>query len=151
MAITVNWKKLLVLGLLMLAPFMLAKCGSAGEMNSAEARVGPKGPTTPSKYYFEMATPSIVIQSGGMAYFQVRVWDSLGNVAGGIYVTFSGDFKPTGTTIPSFPTNSDGITGIGIEVKASAGQIMYVTATVEDMSLTIPVQVIANAGGGGAK
>ncbi|MBI5814593.1 MAG: hypothetical protein HZB29_03180 [Nitrospinae bacterium] len=140
---TVNWKKLLILGLLMLAPLMLARCGTAADSNSASSTVGPKGPTSPSKYYFDLTAASLVVTTSGTAYYEVRVWDSNGNAAGNVNVTFSGDFETSGNTLTTGITGIDGITGMGISVKGSAGTVMYLTASVENLSLTIPVQVVS--------
>lgn len=142
MAYVIDWKKIIILSALLLAPLALANCGLPAENNSAASTVGPKGPTFPSKYYFDLTASSIVMQSGGSVAYKVRVWDSLGNMAGGVMVLFSGSGKwdpKTGTT------GLDGMTYGTSEITGGAGTIHYTTVTVEDLSLTIPIQVIAGA------
>jgi hypothetical protein len=143
MAYAMDWKKILIISALLLAPLALMNCGSAGENNSASSRVGPKGPTDPSKLYFDLTAESIVVQSGGTAAFTVRVRDSLGNVAGGVSVLFSGAGTWTGN--PG-TTNLNGVVSGTLAITGGAGTLAYVTATVEDMSLTIPVQVLPTGG-----
>ncbi|MBI4666136.1 MAG: hypothetical protein HY751_06995 [Nitrospinae bacterium] len=141
----INWKKILVIGALLLAPLALTQCGSAGEQNSAEEKVGPVGPTYPSRYYFDLSVAPIIVQSNGTVTFTVQVHDSRGNVAGGVSVILAGPDTST-----SGVTDSNGFFFGVLEVKGTAGSIIYVTGTVEDMSLTIPVQVIPSTSGGGS-
>lgn len=142
MAYAMDWKKIIILFALLLAPLALANCGLPAENNSAASTVGPKGPTFPSKLYFDLTVSSIVIQSGGSVQITIRVWDSNGNMAGGVPVHASGTGK---WTEPTTSTGLDGMAHGFLEITGGAGTIAYITITVEDSSLTIPVQVIAGA------
>lgn len=142
MAYAMDWKKILILFALLLAPLALSNCGTPQESNSASSTVGPKGPTFPSKLYFDLTASSIVIQSGGSVQITVRVWDSLGNMAGGVSVHASGTGK---WATPTATTGIDGMAHGFLEMTGGAGTIAYITVTVEDLQLTIPVQVIAGA------
>lgn len=139
MAYAMDWKKILIISALLLAPLALTNCGSAGENNSASNRVGPTGPTYPNKLYFDLTAETIVVQSGGSVAYTVRVWDSLGNMAGGVSVLFSGTGK---WTVNTALTDISGMAHGTLEMTGGAGTLAYVTVTVEDKSLTIPVQVV---------
>lgn len=140
MAYAMDWKKILILFALLLAPLALANCGLPAENNSASSTVGPVGPTFPSKYYFDFTASSIVVQSGGSVAFTVRVWDSNGNMAGGVSNTFTGSGKWEN---PTTTTDLNGMDRGILTVEGGAGTIDYVTVTVENLSLTIPVQIVA--------
>jgi hypothetical protein len=139
MAYAIDWKKILILAALLLAPLALTNCGSAVN-NAATSNVGPKGPTYPNKLYFDLTATSSVAQSGGSVTFSVRVWDSLGNMVENVSVIFSGGGTWTSATVT---TDGSGIANGALTV-SGAGTISYVTVTVENMSLTIPVQIIAS-------
>lgn len=137
MAYAIDWKKIVLLAALLLAPLALTNCGSAGENNAAGSKVGPAGPTYPNKLYFDLTTETIVVASNGTATFTVRVWDSAGNMASGVSVILAGpDTSTSGTT------DGSGIFHGVLTVSGGAGTLIYVTGTVENMSLTIPLQVI---------
>ena len=149
MAHAIDWKKILILAALLLAPLALTNCGSAAS-NSASSTVGPTGPTYPSKFYFDLTATTSVAQPGMTVTFSVRVWDTDGNMVEGMEVIMSGSgvgLPSSGTTTQtstSTATNSSGICNASFKIGDTAGgTISYITAIVEDMSLTIPVQVIA--------
>ncbi len=137
MAYAIDWKKILILAALLLAPLALTNCGSAAENNAATSNVGPKGPTYPNKLYFDLTAESSVVSSNGTVTFTVRVWDSVGNMAGNVAVILAGP-----DTSYSGSTDGSGILHGVLTISGGAGTIVYVTATVENESLTIPVQVI---------
>ena len=139
MAYVIDWKKILILAALLLAPLALTNCGSSAENNSASSAVGPAGPTYPGKLYFDLTATTSVLQQTFPGTFTVRVWDSAGNMAGNVSVIFAGpDTSYSGTT------DGSGIIHGVLTITGGAGTIVYVTATVENESLTIPVQVIAS-------
>jgi hypothetical protein len=137
MAYAMDWKKILIISALLLAPLALTNCGSAGENNSASNRVGPVGPTYPNKLYFDLTVETIVVIPNGTVTFTVRVWDSLGNMAGGVSVIMAGT-----TDSATGVTDTSGVYHAILKQSGGAGTIVHVTATVENMSLTIPVQVV---------
>jgi hypothetical protein len=148
MAYAMDWKKILIISALLLAPLALTNCGSSSENNSASSKVGPSGPTYPNKLYFDLTTEATVVRDGDIVSITVRVWDAVGNMAGNVSVYFSGGGSwvlPT-TPAPVVVTDSAGIAHGMVSMKGGAGTLVYVTATVENMSLTIPVQIIATGG-----
>lgn len=147
MAYAIDWKKVVLLAALLLAPLALTNCGSA-EDNAASSTVGPAGPTYPSKLYFDLTAVNSVVQQTSAATFTVRVWDSAGNMASDVFVTLNGSSSYTDLTTASGIVSYGGFSWTGasdIYVACGAGiiTVVYVTATVEDLSLTVPVQIIA--------
>jgi len=144
MAYAMDWKKILIISALLLAPLALMNCGSAGENNAATSRVGPSGPTYPNRLYFDLTAETIIVAPKSSVVFTVRVWDALGNMAANVVVYFSGG---GGKWDPAFViTDANGMVHGVTTVDGGAGTIMYVTVTVENMSLTIPVQIISTGG-----
>jgi len=127
---------------LLMAPMLGAGCNSLQSETVAEHHVGPAGPTYPSGYYFDVSvTPHSITTTGThTVYYTVRVWDSNGNVVAGAPVQDSGADKG-GVTY----TDYAGIVYIGIALKTAgtgSSEVFYMTFTVEDSSLTIPLQLI---------
>lgn len=137
MAYAMDWKKIIIISALLLAPLALTNCGSAGENNAASSRVGPVGPTYPNKLYFDLTAETIVVQADGTVTFTVRVWDSFGNMAGNVTTILAGP-----TTSTTGVTDTGGIFHGVLTVKGGAGTLVYVTATIENMSVTIPIQIL---------
>jgi len=138
---TLSWKKILGLIALILAPFLLAQCGDAGM--SATSTVGEAGPTEPSGYYFNATVSPHSIISGAIVTIHVRVWDSNGNLASGVWIALSGvvaDPKDVQTQ-----TGSDGTGGWVFEMKYPPGSVIPVNITVENKTLSVPVQIITGA------
>jgi len=131
--------KILLLAALFMAPPLMAGCGAAPESESvAQSYAGPTGPTFPSSYYFDLSITPHTIQTPGTVGVTVRVWDSRGNVVANAPIIFVGpDTSTTGTT------SAGGISTKVLEIKGNAGGVVFVTVTVEDSSLTLPVQIVA--------
>ncbi|VAX25077.1 hypothetical protein MNBD_NITROSPINAE02-860 [hydrothermal vent metagenome] len=127
----------LVLGAVLLVQ---SGCGPQDEQ-SAQNKVGPAGPTTQNKLYFDLAIAPHTIQSGSTVSIIVKVWDSAGNMASDVLVILSGIvIDPTKATTQ---TDGNGWSGWIVKVKDGPGTIVNITATVEGMSLTAPLQIIA--------
>lgn len=137
MAYAMDWKKILIISALLLAPMVLTNCGSSAENNASSNRVGPVGPTYPNKLYFDLTAETTVVAPDGTVTFTVRVWDSVGNMAGNVTVILAGP-----TTSATGVTDTGGLYHGVLQVKGGAGTLIYITGTVENMSLTIPVQVL---------
>ncbi len=135
-----SWKKTLTLILLLVTPLILVRCGSGGE-TVASHTVGPVGPSWPSSYYFDATVTPHTIKNNGTVLVTVQIWDSNGNVAGGVLVTIVGP-ETSGTAT----SDSGGLASAVLTVTGNAGSIVYLTCGVEDTVLTIPVQVLANGG-----
>jgi len=133
----ISWKKTLTLILLLVTPLILVRCG--GGESVASHTVGPVGPSWPSSYYFDATVTPHTIKSNGTVLITVQVWDSNGNVAGGVLVTIVGP-ETSGTAT----TDTGGLASSVLTVTGNAGSIVYLTCGVEDTVLTIPVQVIAD-------
>jgi len=127
---------------LLMTPMLGAGCNSLQSETVAEHHVGPAGPTYPSGYYFDVSvTPHSITTTGTHSVlYTIRVWDSNGNVVSGVMVAASGADK-----VGYIPTDYAGIASVGIEMKTSGtggSEVFYMTFTVEDSALTIPVQLI---------
>jgi len=107
--------------------------------------VGPVGPTQPSGYYFDLTVTPNALFVGGGVQSSVNVRDSHGNAVGGasVVITVSGidAFDAAGLAIT---TNANGQGSMWMEYKGvGIGGLSFFTATLENRSLTAPVQLIA--------
>ena len=143
-----TWQKILILGALFVAPLLLARCGDGSE-HVPSAHVGPTGPTSPSKYYFEMTIAPHTLYRGGWVITVVRVWDRFGNVAPWVRVnlTTSG-FNAIEAPLVDY-TDANGIVQTHTKVTANTSYIGYITTEVEGSFLTLPVTI--NIGTGAAE
>lgn len=134
-----TWKKIVILGVLLVTPFALAQCGSnTGGDSVASHRVGPKGPTFPGQYYFEVTvTPHTVLIDGTVAVV-VRVFDKNGLPAVGVPMNVVGPEEAGAGS-----TDSNGFATFILTVSGVEGGISPLTVSIEDLVLTVPVQIIA--------
>ena len=138
----ITWKKILILGALLIAPLVLAQCGEVKSV--ASKTYGPEGPTYPSGLYFKVVVAPYAVQTNSSAHTDVQVWDSNGNAAAGVNVAISG-----GDTVDDdnyTVTGENGQTGWIWEIKGNAGSVMYFTVTVEDKQITAPIQIVPSVG-----
>lgn len=131
-------KTILMIGALLFAPFALAGCGET----VADHTVGPVGPTSPGGYYFEAKVSPHTIPNESNVLFTVRVWDSNGNVGGGVPLTWSGGQDDAATSL----TNVNGYAYLSLVISGNAGGIAHITVTIEDKTVTIPVQILPVSG-----
>ena len=137
-----TWKNIVILGVLLMAPLALTKCGEGNSVASVTA--GPAGPTYPGGYYFDLTVTPHTIQANSTTTVTIRVWDSNGNAAAGVPVTLAGTDKADENNFGT--TGSDGIAQWVFEVKANSGSVFPITVTVDSSSLTVTVQVVASVG-----
>lgn len=133
-----TWKKILILGVLLVTPLALAQCGESGGESVSSHHVGPVGPTFPSGYYFDATVTPHSIPSDSVVIVLLRAWDNKGNPVAGAQFFLGGldTVENPGTT------SAGGFTYFEITITGGAGSTVYLTFTVEDSSLTIPVQII---------
>lgn len=111
---------------------------SCGEQTDDSSKTyGPVGPTK-NGYSFELTTAPSVLQNGGTTYLSVYVTTSDGGAASNVTAIFSGSSELLGTA----STSETGFAGVSFTVDATAGDIVYVTVTIEDKSITAPIQII---------
>ncbi len=134
-----TWKKILILGVLLVTPLALAQCGENGGESVSSHHVGPVGPTFPSGYYFDATVTPHSIPSDSVVIVLLRAWDNKGNpVAGAAF--FLGGIDTV---------ENPGVTGVGgftyfeVTIEGGEGSTVFLTFTLEDSSLTLPVQIIA--------
>lgn len=134
--------KILILGVLLVAPLSLTYCGNAGQGESVASHyVGPVGPTEPSHYYFEAMVTPHTVKNDSTVLITVKIWDSNGNVAGGVTVNAVG-VETSGTTM----SDVNGQATFILTVTGNAGGLTHITVGVEDSALTIPVQIVPVSG-----
>ncbi|MBF0170327.1 MAG: hypothetical protein HQK87_04445 [Nitrospinae bacterium] len=133
-------RRLALAALLLAAPAFLTYCGNAdGGQQVSTDHVGPVGPTTPNGYYFEMTVSPQTITSGSNVSITVQVYDEQGNAAADVLVVFAGASND--------PKESSVVTGVNgqgyfiLQVKGPPSSYTYVTCTVEDKQLTVPVYI----------
>ncbi|MGK7345339.1 MAG: hypothetical protein ACNS63_05975 [Candidatus Nitrospinota bacterium M3_3B_026] len=139
-----TWEKILILAALLLAPLALAGCGESEGESVAAASSGVKGPSYPSGYHMELIVTPYSTISNSTVNVTVKVWDSNGNPAGGVAVMVGGDESADDDNFGT--TGSNGEARWSWEIKAPAGAVLPITATVESMSATVMVQVVSAAG-----
>lgn len=143
-----GFMKTFILLVLIAAPLTVMGWSCADEQ-VAQNRVGPAGPSSQNKLYFDLAVTPYTIQSGNVIDVTFRVWDSAGNMMAGVTGYLSGvSIDPTKAMAT---TGEDGISGWVVEIKATPGSVVYVTVTVEDLSLTAPVQIMSSTGAAAAE
>lgn len=133
-------RRLALAALLAFAPAAMVGCGNSnGGQQVASDHAGPIGPTSPGGYYFEMTVTPHTITSGSNVVAQIQVYDNQGNTAPGVMVALVGD--------NSDPKEAFGTTGSGgwvrwaIQIGYPPNSYVYLTASVEDKTLTVPVYV----------
>lgn len=149
------------------ALLLVGGCGKNASQNFLT--VGPEGPTKSGYYFKMMASPEVVQQSSTV---QIDVWvtDGQGNVVNGTVPPASGglitaavlDSNGVVTTpavyspLPIWFGGSGNFTastsGAGVDAKGHAGVIykvsaitagnQYLSATLEDRTLIIPIQIL---------
>ncbi|MDH5637006.1 MAG: hypothetical protein OEZ04_00775 [Nitrospinota bacterium] len=124
----------------------IAGCSSMESESVADHHVGPVGPTYPSLYYFEATVTPHTVVPPATAIFMVRVFDSNGNLVPNVPVYALGADEST-----MGETDYSGIARFSLVIASKggggiSGYVLPMTFSVEDTSLTIPVQV-APAGG----
>ncbi|HEB72379.1 MAG TPA: hypothetical protein ENI77_07130 [Nitrospirae bacterium] len=163
---TLSWKKILILGVLLVTPFTLAQCGEGDSVASATASAGP---TYPSKYYFEATVTPSVVDNKGTVGLVVRVWDENGYPVSGAVVIVVGPNKSatTGTkgtkgatgssgsggssgtsgggTGSTGTTGENGIKTFPLNITGDAGGIIYLAVLVENSVVQVPVQIRPSA------
>lgn len=137
-----TWKKILILAALLLAPLALAGCGDGEGVASASS--GVRGPSYPSGYYVELTVTPYNTITNSTVNVTVKVWDSNGNPAGGVVVMVGGDESADDKNFQTTGSNGEAIWSW--EIKAPAGAVVPITATVESTSATVNVQVVSSAG-----
>ena len=110
-------------------------CGEATD--SSSKTYGPSGPTQ-SGYMLELTVSPSVLQNAGTTYLSVYVTNASGVAVSGVTAYFSG----SSDTLGSASTSATGFAGVSYTVESTVGDIVYVTVTVEDISITAPVQII---------
>ena len=138
-----TWKKFTLLGLLFLAPIILANCAAEiGEGESVATHCsGLSDPTVPTGYQFDICVAPHTIANDGTVAVTIRIWDQFGNVAGGVSVTVVGP-EVSGAGV----TDSSGLLLLVLEVEGTAGGLVYLTAQVENGVRTVPVQILPVVG-----
>ena len=131
-----TWKKIIILGVLLVTPFVLAQCGVSEGESVASHHVGPVGPTFPGKYYFDATVTPHTIENNGTVAIVIRVYDQNGLPAGGVAMNVVGPETPGAGA-----TNTDGLITFILTVEGTAGGISNITVAIEDSALTIPVQI----------
>ena len=127
---------------------LLAGCSSMESESVADHHVGPVGPTYPSMYYFEATVTPHTVTPPATVSLMVRVYDSNGNLVPNVPVYGAGPGAGSDTVAT---TGYDGIARFAMEINALtaelAGQVLWITFSVEDTTLTIPVQVAPSQAG----
>lgn len=134
--------KILLLAALFVAPLVMAGCGAApAEESVANSNPVTRGPSKPSGYYVEMTITPHTVQTPGTIAVRVRVWDARGNMVSGVPVTVVGalDKAAAGTT------DANGLLIGTVEIKGDAGGVDFIYVLVEDLELSLPVQIVAAA------
>lgn len=127
----------------------LAACGDFSDDYNQSSKVGPDGPSIPGGYYFDLTLSPSVVQLGGDAASIIvataHVWDANGVGVPNVTVYYGGSFEVADTGVP---TDANGYSTVpvsvtGIIVESNRG---YVTAKVEDISLTAAYKIIPKEG-----
>jgi len=126
-------KSLVFVGML----FVLSTFACGEETDSSSKTYGPAGPTQ-NGYILELTVSPSVLQNNGTAYLSVYVTNSSGVAVPSVTAYFSG----SSDTLGSASTSASGYAGVSYTVESTAGDIVYVTVTVEDISITAPIQII---------
>ncbi len=121
-----------MLVLLISAVAGLSACGKASETQS---KAGPSDATV-SGYTFTMAISPNVVKTGGSCTITVRVTNATGVAVASVSVAYSGDAS-SGTAT----TDANGVAQASLTTTGGAGSTGWITATVQDKSLTIPYQI----------
>jgi len=157
-----TWKKIIILGVLLVTPFALAQCGEGGSVASTSASAGP---TFPSKYFFEATVTPHTVENKGTVALVVRTWDENGFPVSGVTVTVVGPNKSattgskgtsgatggTGGTGAKGGTGATGFTGQNgiktfvLNITGDAGGIINLSVLVENSVVQVPVQIKSSA------
>ncbi len=134
-------RRLALLVLLLASPATLVSCGNGdGGEQVASGHVGPVGPTSPSGYYFEVTVTPHTITSGSDIAVTIRAYDQNGNAASGVPVNVAGTGMDPKDTFGS--TSSTGYARWSIQMNSVVASYSYVTVSIEDKQLTVPVYII---------
>ncbi len=137
-----TWKKILILGVLLVTPLALAQCGESGGESVASHHVGPVGPTFPSGWYFDATVTPHSAPAGSTVIFTIRVWDRNGLPASGVEIWLGLSATETSVENPFF-TNLYGYMTQQYEIEGGGGgEVTYLSVTVQDTVLTLPIQII---------
>lgn len=139
-------KPLLIASLVIVAA--LSACGDFDGDYSQSNKVGPKGPTIPSGYYFDLTLSPSVVQSGGdtdsTISITTHVWDANGVGVANVAINYGGDFENGNSVVGATDSNGYDTTILTVSGILEVANRKYITITVEDTTLsasyrTIPV------------
>lgn len=114
---------------------LLNSCGN--EENASCYTTSKDGPSS-SGYYLELTLCPSVVAENGTINLSARVWDGSGNVAAGVDVNFGGSTE-AGAMVP---TDQWGYAEFALITTGGAGTTGSITATVQDISVGAPYQIL---------
>ena len=123
---------------LVIALATFSSCGNTEDFAPTHT-VGTAGPTAPSGYFFDLTASPYIIQGSGSILFSTRITDVNGTAVAGITVNFNGDPDSAGAAT----SDASGYAEAVLTIKSGGTSFTgYVTATVQNKSLTVPYQVV---------
>jgi len=124
--------KIAALGFIVAVLAVLPSCGKESDTTTV---VGPSDATL-SGYVFTMSIAPNVVNKGGSLTITVTVKTAAGAAVPSASVSYSGDVSAGTAT-----AGANGIALANLSTTGSGGSTGYVTATVENKSLTVPFQI----------
>lgn len=116
--------------------------GGCGKADSNSIRVGPVGPTSPSGYYFTLEANPAVVQALGTVNIGVRVTDAANVPINGTVTVVTVHLAGSTTSGSDVKIDAIGRASAFLVMTGTGGRTVYITATVEDKNLTVPIQIL---------
>lgn len=124
--------------ILVIALVSFSSCGNTEDFAPTHT-VGTAGPSSPSGYYIDLTASPYIITGSGVISFSTRITDVNGTAVAGVDVNYTGDADTGGFAT----SDASGYATAVLTITSGGGTwVGYITATVQDLKLTVPYQVV---------
>lgn len=124
--------------LLVIALGAFSSCGNTEDYAPTHT-VGTAGPSSPSGYYIDLTASPYIITGSGVISFTTRVTDVNGTAVAGVVINYTGDADTGGVAT----SDASGYATAVLSITSGGGTwVGYITASVQDLNLTVPYQVV---------
>ena len=124
--------------LLIIVVGAFSSCGNTEDFSPTHT-VGTAGPSSPSGYYIDLTASPYIITGSGVIAFTTRITDVNGTAVAGVDVNYTGDADSAG----SATSDASGYATAVLTITSGGGTwVGYITASVQDLNLTVPFQVV---------
>ena len=124
--------------LLVIALGAFSSCGNTEDYAPTHT-VGTAGPSSPSGYYIDVTASPYIIQGSGVIAFTTRVTDVNGTAVAGVAINYTGSADSAGAAT----SDASGYATAILTITSPGGTwVGHITASVQDLNLTVPFQVV---------